>query len=241
MTAARALKGGYMATKYGSYTGKVIKIDLTTHTWAEYPVNDEDRRLFLGGKILAARILNDFITKPIDPLGEENVIVITSGPLNGTGCPSSSRFNVSTISPLTGILTSSNCGGGFAVAMKRAGYDALIITGKSEEFVYLDVTAKGVEFKDAEPFRGMLTADTQKAIGGRGSKLVIGPAGEHLVRYACAVSDDRAAGRGGVGAVMGSKNLKAIVATGSGMLEYYDADRCRRSRGFGQSVCATTP
>lgn len=225
MTAARALKGGYMATKYGSYTGKVIKIDLTTRTWAEYPVNDEDRRLFLGGKILAARILNDFITKPIDPLGEENVIVITSGPLNGTGCPSSSRFNVSAISPLTGILTSSNCGGGFAVAMKRAGYDALIITGKSEEFVYLDVTAKGVEFKDAEPFRGMLTADTQKAIGGRGSKLVIGPAGEHLVRYACAVSDDRAAGRGGVGAVMGSKNLKAIVATGSGMLEYYDADR----------------
>lgn len=214
-----------MATKYGAYCGKVIKIDLTSKTWEEYPVNDEDRRLFLGGKILAARILNDFVTGPIDPFGEENVIVITSGPLNGTGCPSSSRFNVSTISPLTGILTSSNCGGGFAIAMKRAGYDALIITGKSENFVYLDVTAKGVEFKDAEPLRGMLTADTQAAIGGRGSKLVIGPAGENLVRYACAVSDDRAAGRGGVGAVMGSKNLKAVVATGLGTLEYYDPDR----------------
>lgn len=214
-----------MATKYGAYCGKVIKIDLTARTWAEYPVNDEDRRLFLGGKILAARILNDFITKPIDSLGEDNVIVISSGPLNGTGCPSSSRFNVSTISPLTGILTSSNCGGGFGIAMKRAGYDALVITGKCDEFVYLDVTAKGVEFKDAEPLRGMLTADTQAAIGGRGSKLVIGPAGEHMVRYACAVSDDRAAGRGGVGAVMGSKNLKAVVATGVGTLEYYDPDR----------------
>lgn len=214
-----------MATKYGAYCGKVIKIDLTSQKWEEYPVNDEDRRLFLGGKILAARILNDFITKPIDPLGEENVIVISSGPLNGTGCPSSSRFNVSTISPLTGILTSSNCGGGFAMAMKRAGYDAIIITGKSEKFIYLDVTARGVEFKDAEPFRGMLTADTQAAIGGKGTKLVIGPAGENLVRYACAVSDDRAAGRGGVGAVMGSKNLKAVVATGTGMLEFYDPER----------------
>lgn len=227
VVAAEAAFGGKMATKYGAYCGRVIKIDLTKQTWEEYPVSDKDRKKFLGGKILAARILNDFIKGPIDPLGEENVMVITSGPLNGTGCPSSSRFNVSAVSPLTGILTSSNCGGGFAMAMKRAGYDAVIITGKSPNFIYLDITARGVEFKDAEKFRGMLTMDTQKAIGGRGSKLVIGPAGEHLVRYACAVSDDRAAGRGGIGAVMGSKNLKAVVATGTGMLEYYDEERLR--------------
>lgn len=214
-----------MATKFGAYSGKVIKIDLTRKVWEEYPVNDYDRKMFLGGKILAARILNDFIKGPIDPLGEENVIVISSGPLNGTGCPSSSRFNVSAVSPLTGILTSSNCGGGFAMAMKRAGYDAIIITGKSDEFIYLDVTARGVEFKNAEHLRGMMTADTQEAIGGKGTKLVIGPAGENLVKYACAVSDDRAAGRGGVGAVMGSKNLKAVVATGSGSVELYDPEK----------------
>ena len=203
-----------MSTSYGAYTGKVLKIDLSSRTVSEYPVNDNDRRLFLGGKILAARILNDFIKGPMDPLGEENVIVVSSCPLNATGCPSSSRFNVSAVSPLTGLLTSSNCGGTFGTALKRAGYDALVITGKSASLVYLDITADGVEFKDAEPLRGMLTSDTQEAIGGKSSKLVIGPAGEHLVRYACAVSDERAAGRGGIGAVMGSKNLKAVAVYG---------------------------
>lgn len=204
-----------MATSYGAYAGTVLKIDLTSRTVSDYPVNDEDRRLFLGGKILAARIMNDFIKGPMDPYGEENVIVVSSCPLNATGCPSSSRFNVSTVSPLTGLLTSSNCGGSFGCALKRAGYDALVITGKSESLIYLDITRDGVEFKDAEHLRGKKTMDTQRSIGGKGSKLVIGPAGENLVRYACAVSDERAAGRGGVGAVMGSKNLKAITVTGT--------------------------
>lgn len=211
-----------MATSYGAYAGTVLKIDLTSRTVSDYPVNDEDRRLFLGGKILAARIMNDFIKGPLDPYGEENVIVVSSCPLNATGCPSSSRFNVSTVSPLTGLLTSSNCGGSFGCALKRAGYDALVITGKCDSFVWLDVTRDGVVFKDAEPLRGKRTMDTQEAIGGKGSKLVIGPAGENLVRYACAVSDERAAGRGGVGAVMGSKNLKAIVVTGTKNPAVYD-------------------
>lgn len=211
-----------MATSYGAFAGTVLKIDLTSRTVSDYPVNDEDRRLFLGGKILAARIMNDFIKGPMDPYGEENVIVVSSCPLNATGCPSSSRFNVSTVSPLTGLLTSSNCGGSFGCTLKRAGYDALVITGKSDSLIYLDVTRDGVKFKDAEPLRGKRTMDTQEAIGGKGSKLVIGPAGENLVRYACAVSDERAAGRGGVGAVMGSKNLKAIVVTGTKNPAVYD-------------------
>lgn len=217
-----------MATKYGAYCGKVLKVDLSTREVVEYPVNDTDRRLFLGGKILAARIIYDFIKKPIDPLGAENVLVVTSCPLNATGCPSSSRFNVSAISPLTGILTSSNCGGGFGMALKRAGLDALIVTGKSEEFIYLDVTAQGVEFRNAEHLRGMLTMDAQKAIGGKSTKLVIGPAGENLVRYACAVSDDRAAGRGGIGAVMGSKNLKAIAACGTTAMKIYHPEKLKK-------------
>ena len=204
-----------MSTSYGAYAGTVLKIDLTSRTVSDYPVSDEDRRLFLGGKILAARIMNDFIKGPMDPYGEENVLVVSSCPLNATGCPSSSRFNVSTVSPLTGLLTSSNCGGSFGCALKRAGYDALVITGKSESLIYLDITRDGVEFKDAEHLRGKKTMDTQRSIGGKSSKLVIGPAGENLVRYACAVSDERAAGRGGVGAVMGSKNLKAITVTGT--------------------------
>ncbi len=203
-----------MATEYGAYAGKILKIDLTKREHSEYPLSDKDRKLFLGGKILAARILNDFIKGPIDPLGEENVLVVSTGPLTGTGCPSTSRFNVSTVSPLTGIITSSNCGGGFGVMLKRAGYDALIITGKSEELLQIDITSEKIEYNNADKFRNMLTSEIQAAIGGRSGKLVIGPAGEHLVRYACAVSDDRAAGRGGVGAVMGSKNIKAITAYG---------------------------
>ena len=217
-----------MSTSYGAYAGTVLKIDLTSRTVSDYPVSDEDRRLFLGGKILAARIMNDFIKGPMDPYGEENVIVVSSCPLNATGCPSSSRFNVSTVSPLTGLLTSSNCGGSFGCALKRAGYDALVITGKSESLIYLDITRDGVEFKDAEHLRGKKTMDTQRSIGGKSSKLVIGPAGENLVRYACAVSDERAAGRGGVGAVLGSKNLKAITVTGTKNPAVYNEKALRK-------------
>ncbi|MFA6867033.1 MAG: aldehyde ferredoxin oxidoreductase N-terminal domain-containing protein [Clostridia bacterium] len=185
-----------MATNLGAYAGKVLKIDLTNRTFNEYPINDKDRKLFLGGKTFAARIIYDYIKSPIDPLGEKNIVVVSSCPLNGTGCPSSSRFNISTISPLTGILTSSNCGGTFALAMKRGGLDAIILTGKCDEFVYLDVDCEKVDFINAEHLRGKKTGETQEIIGGTKSKIVIGPAGEHLVKYACAVNEDRAAGRG---------------------------------------------
>lgn len=217
-----------MATNLGAYAGKVLKIDLTSKTFSEYPINDNDRKLFLGGKTLAARIIYDYVKKPIDPLGKDNVIVISSCPLNGTGCPSSSRFNISTISPLTGILTSSNCGGTFALAMKRAGIDAILLTGKSDEFVYLDVSLDNVKFVNAEHLKGKLTGETQEIIGGKKSKIVIGPAGENLVRYACAVSDDRAAGRGGVGAVFGSKNVKAIIIGGTFMPKYYKPEKLKK-------------
>lgn len=203
-----------MSTKYCGYCGKVLKVNLTDRSVSEYPFSDKDREKYLGGKIMAAKIIADHIKGKIDPLSEENVIVVTTGPLNALGAPCSSRFNTSTISPLTGYYTSSNCGGNFGMSLKRAGYDALIITGKSEEKVYLKVTAGGVEFKDATPYWGMKTGEAQEQIPDKGEKFVIGPAGENLVRYACVVSNERAAGRGGVGAVFGSKNLKGIVADG---------------------------
>lgn len=209
-------------TNYGSYTGKVAKIDLTAKTWEEYPISDTDRKLFLGGKGLAARILNDFITGPIDPLGPENVLVVSNCPLNGSGCPSSSRFNVSAVSPLTGLITSSNSGGSFGISLKRAGYDAIVILGKCETLTILEITQDGIEFKDAQHLKGKCTGETQQLIGGRSGKLVIGPAGENMVRYACAISDERASGRGGIGAVMGSKNLKAITAFGVHPLNFAD-------------------
>ena len=169
-----------MGTKYGGYCGKIIKINLTTKTVEDYPFSDKERELFIGGKIMAAKIIYDNIKSKIDPLSPENMIVITTGPLNATGTPCSSRFNTSSISPLTGFYASSNCGGNFGMAMKRAGYDAIIITGKSDEKTYLYITDAGVEFKNADAYWGMTTQEAQKAIPDKGDKFVIGPAGENL-------------------------------------------------------------
>lgn len=203
-----------MATKYGGYMGRVLKIDLTAREVSEYPWTDRERELYLGGKIMAAKIMWDNIAGPVDPLGDDNLLVITTGPLTGSGAPSSSRFNISTISPLTGLLASSNCGGNFGFNLKKAGYDGIIIAGQSEAPVWLEITDEKVEFHDAHSLWGRTTSQTQELLGKKGGKAVIGPAGENLVLYAGVFSQERAAGRGGAGAVMGSKKLKAIVASG---------------------------
>lgn len=214
-----------MPTNYKGYAGKVIKIDLTTQEVTEYPFTDADRKLFLGGKIMAAKIISDFIKGPIDPMSDENIIVITTGPLTTMGCPSSSRFNISSISPLTNLLTSSNSGGNFGMHMKRAGYDAVIITGKSSKRIYLSLTENAVEFKSADEIWGMKTGPVQEAITGNVGKVFIGPAGENLVKYACLVSQDRVSGRGGIGAVFGSKNLKGLIAKGTKAPEAYNKEK----------------
>ncbi len=217
-----------MTTQLGAYTGKVLKVDLTTREVSEYPFSDAERKLFLGGKIMAAKIIYDNIKHPIDPLSSENMIVITTGPMNALNAPCSSRFNVSSISPLTGYYTSSNCGGNFGVSMKRAGLDGLIITGKSQDKIYLKITVNGIEFKDASELWGLKTGEAQAKIIEKGGKFVIGPAGENLVKYACVISEERAAGRGGVGAVFGSKNLKGLVAIGHKGPEAANLEKLRK-------------
>lgn len=204
-----------MNSKYGGYMGRVLKIDLTKRKTVDYPWSDEDRKNYLGGKIMAAKILYDNLGPEVTPLSDENMIVISTGPLTGTGAPSSSRFNISSISPLTGFITSSNCGGSFGLFLKRAGYDALIITGKSDEKIYIDIIDDNVNFNDAGDLWGKTTGEAQELLAGNRGKLVIGPAGENLVKYAGVFSDERTAGRGGIGAVMGYKNLKGIVVSGT--------------------------
>ncbi|MCL6477939.1 MAG: aldehyde ferredoxin oxidoreductase family protein [Peptococcaceae bacterium] len=204
-----------MGTKYGGYMGKVLKIDLSARETGEYPWSDRDRELYLGGKIMAAKILSDSLAPGVDPFSPENVLVVSTGPLTGTGAPMSSRFNISTLSPLTGLLASSNCGGDFGLHLKRAGYDALVITGKSPGPVWIEINEDRVEFHSAGDLWGKTTMETQKALEGKNGKIVIGPAGENLVKYAGVFSNERTAGRAGIGAVMGSKNLKAVVASGS--------------------------
>ena len=203
-----------MATRLGGYMGKVLKINLAEREVGEYPWTDEDRQTYLGGKIMAAKILYDSLPPEVDPLSPDNLLVISTGPLTGTGAPMSSRFNVSTLSPQTGLIASSNCGGDFGLHLKKAGYDALIITGRSPAPVWIEIVEDRVEFHDAGHLWGKTTLETQAALDGKNGRLVIGPAGENLVKYAGIFSNERTAGRAGSGAVMGSKNLKAVVAGG---------------------------
>ena len=130
--------------------GKVVMLDLTTQTVTEYPWTDEQRKLYIGGKIMAAKILCDNFTGQEKPFSEENLIVITTGPMTGTGAPSSGRFNMSCLSPQTGFITSSNCGGSFGYFLKRAGMDALIIRGKCDKHTWIIIENDKFTFRDAD-------------------------------------------------------------------------------------------
>jgi len=214
-------------TKYGGYMGKVLKIDLTTEKISEYPWTDKERELYLGGKIMAAKILFDNVTAEIQPLSPENYIIVSTGPLTGSGAPSSSRFNITTLSPLTGLIASSNCGGEFGTFLKKAGYDALIITGKSKNKIWIEIIDDKIKFHDASDLWGKTTGETQEILGGKSGKIVIGPAGENLVKYAGIFSGERTAGRAGLGAVMGFKNLKAVVVKGTKRVKIDNKDKTK--------------
>lgn len=214
-----------MASKYGGYMGKVLKINLTTQTVEDYPFSDRERELFIGGKMMAAKILGDHLTGQEKPFSEENLLVITTGPMTGAGAPSASRFNISTLSPQTGYITSSNCGGNFGYFLKKAGLDALILQGRCETPTWIDIQNEKVIFHQADDIWGMSTSEVQTALdekmrqkNGRlrkNGKICIGPAGENLVLYASIVSNDRVSGRGGTGAIMGWMRLKAVCAGGN--------------------------
>ena len=219
-----------MRSKYAGYMGKVMLVDLTTETVTEYPWTDEQRELYLGGKIMAARILCDHLTGKETAYSEENWVVISTGPLTGTGAPSSARFNISALSPQTGLLASSNCGGSFGFHLKKAGYDALILKGRCRDRRWLQIHDEQFTFHDAADLWGTKTRDCQEKLSELTGKkklgrLCIGPAGEHLVKYASIVSDERSAGRTGLGAVLGWKNLKAITVTGTKTVPVFDKEK----------------
>ncbi len=212
-------------TNLKGYMGKVLFVDLTKKTYEEFPWSDEDRLRTIGGKIMAADILLQHIKPGMKAFDEDNWIVISTGPMTRCKSPSSTRFNISTISPLTGILTSSNCGGPFGRRLKKAGWDAMIITGKAEELTWIEIVDDEITFHEVPEMKGMLTGEAQKQFKGGASTLVIGPAGENKVLYAGVFSGERTAGRGGVGAVFGDKNLKIITAKGTKNPEIHDQER----------------
>lgn len=200
------------------------RVDLTTGSVERYPISGKYFKKYIGGKCLAARLLLDLTPPGIDPLSPEAVIIINTGPLNGTGSPSSSRFNLSFKNVMTGGIASSNCGGQFGVMLKRAGFDGLIISGRAAEPSMLEILDGEVTLKPAPELWGLDAEKTQEALPEWYGKLVIGPAGENRVLYASAISGERVAGRCGSGAVLGSKNLKALVAYGTKRPEIYDRE-----------------
>jgi len=201
---------------YGT-SNRVLEIDLSTKTVTEFGITENDRKMYLGGKGLALKFLYDRMKPGIDPLSAENIIAFMAGVFMGTGAQCSGRFAAVTKSPLTGIFASSSCGGPFGMALKTAGYDGLIISGESDAPVYLVINSDNVWFKDAPQIWGKDTVETQSFFDLKKTDgaLVIGPAGENKVLYANVRSGDRFFGRGGFGAVMGAKNLKAVVARGN--------------------------
>ena len=226
-------------TNYSGYMGKVALIDLSTEEVSEYPWSDAERALYLGGKIMAAKILYDNLTGTEEAFSEENLVVISTGPLTGTIAPSTSRFNISSLSPQTGITASSNCGGNFGYYLKKAGYDALVIKGRCREHTWIEIENDNFVFHNADGIWGQLVTPAQEALQefmdhDRGyarvkcGKIVIGPAAENLVRYAGVFSGERTAGRAGIGAVLGWKNLKGIVVTGNKVVSVHAPEKAKK-------------
>ena len=213
----------------------ILRIDLTNKTHTEESIDPGAFKKYLGGRGMASKILYDEVDPEIDPLSPDNKLIFANGLLSGTSAPTGGRYMVVTKSPLTGTIASSNSGGFFGAVMRRAGYLMTIIEGRSEKPVYLSIYDNNIEFHDASHLWGMTTDKTtdliQEEFGEKRSRVAcIGPAGENMSNIACVINDkSRAAGRSGVGAVMGSKNLKAIVVKGSNVVKFDDRDRFNKS------------
>jgi aldehyde:ferredoxin oxidoreductase len=212
----------------GGYHGRYLEIDLTSGTWSDLPLSAENALPCLGGKGVAAMLLHRLLAPGTDPLSPDNIVVLNTGPLTDTGTPGSSRCNLSTKSPLTGGIATSNSGGRFGLQLKRAGYDGLILRGRAPRPVWLEIDGEGVRFSDASSLWGKGALEAQLPLATGEGKIAIGPAGENLVRFACVMSGDRTFARGGVGAVLGSKNLKGATVRGSGKAPVNDAPALKR-------------
>jgi aldehyde:ferredoxin oxidoreductase len=206
----------------GGYMGKLAWIDLSTGSVKVEQISEDTRRKFIGGTGLSAYMMRRFRFDEIDPLGPENILIFSSGPLTGANVPTSGRYAVVAKSPLTGIWGEADSGGRFGIALKSAGYDAIAITGKAQSPSILCVNNGDVSLVSADGVWGKDTVDTFDILtakyGNKAAVVCIGPAGERLMWLASIMSEGnhaRAAGRCGLGAVMGSKNLKAVVADGS--------------------------
>ena len=215
------------------YHGRFLDINLSTGDISEIPVTEEVAKEFIGGAGLSARLIYDHVSSGIDPLGPDNPLVFAVGPFIGTTIPMVSRSSVCGVSPQTGFWGEATTGGVFPFRLKASGFDGIFITGKSDNPVYLYVNDGTAEIRDGSHLWGKDSYQTQEMlkaeIGERGlSVSCIGIGGENLVKFAGVMNDaGRAAGRTGMGALMGSKNLKAVAVTGNKRAETADETRLR--------------
>lgn len=213
-----------MTIPFPGYLGKILRVDLSTGRWWDEPLNADYARQFIGGSGLGARYLADYVTSDTDPLGPDNPLIFMTGPFVGTQTPASGRYSVVARSPATRLTGEANGGGYWGPALRHAGYDGIIITGQAPQPVYLSILHGEVALHDATHLWGLNHYDTQdrveEELASAENKLrvrvaTIGAAGENLVKYAAVMNDHgRAAARTGLGAVMGSKRLKAIACGG---------------------------
>ncbi|MBW2065501.1 MAG: aldehyde ferredoxin oxidoreductase family protein [Deltaproteobacteria bacterium] len=212
-------------------SGRVLDIDLSSGKSSELSIPSSVFEMYLGGRGIGARMLFDMLPAKVDPLSEDNLLVFLTGPLSGTKVPGSSKFVVVTKSPLTQAWCDSYSSGRLSIELRKLGYEGMVVRGRSNWPCYLRIDERGVLIKDARFIWGKdsfevdsIIKETEKSpLAGVTS---IGPAGENLCKFACINSElYRQAGRGGVGAVMGSKNLKAIIVSGRGRVEQHDRKR----------------
>ena len=232
----------------GAYYEKIARINLTTGDISVEPLDMELAHKFIGGRGLGTKMLYDAGVATVDPLSPENQLIYITGPMTGAAAPSTGRYMVVTKSPLTGMIACSNSGGIWGAKLKYAGWDAIIVEGEAPEWAYIVIDDDKIEIRDASDLVGMkseLIDDTLKERHGQDfSVLNIGPAGEKKVLLAAIMNDkDRAAGRSGVGAVMGSKKLKAIVvrATRKNLDNIADIDALKEATKRAMEVIRENP
>ncbi len=205
----------------GTYAGCVLRVNLTEGKVSKENPPEDLLRAYIGGRGLGTYYLSKLLNPEADPLSPENVLIFATGPLTGTPAPTGGRYMVICKSPLTGLVASSNSGGHFGAELKAAGYDLIIFEGAAKEPLYLAIKDDQVELRPAQHLWGLETDEATDRLleefGDEKARVAcIGPAGENKVRIACVINDKhRAAGRSGVGAVMGAKGLKAIVVRGT--------------------------
>jgi len=212
-----------MSLENRGYKNKILYIDLTKNKFWTEKLNEKITRLLLGGKGLGTWLLYNELSVQCDPLSPDNELIFITGPLTGTTAPTSSRFGIVTKSPATGTYLDAYCGGFFGQKIKYAGYDAIVVKGAAQKPTTIMIDNSEIKIEDASQIWGKTTHDSTQYLsekyGADIKTVVIGPAGERKVPIAGIFSDLRTLGRGGAGAVMGSKNLKAIAVRGSGTIK----------------------